>query len=115
MIFGDGNVTRIAHQVNYLAEARVKRLVAFKNARPRHGLEKSSGDNAGRGKQVVNVREADVLVRVNQVGQQETHPGVARLRIGNQKRIVRIDRIVAARKIESEGALGSEFDLTEHL
>ena len=114
MILRNCDVARIAHQVDHFAKAHIERLVAFHDARTRQLFQEAFREDSGRGKQLVDVGKADVLIGINQIGQQKPHPGIAGLGIGDEEGVVGKNGEAVAGAIEPEQSLHRVFDLPQH-
>jgi hypothetical protein len=91
----------------------VKIFVTLDVARPRGTFQHSTGLRLGIRYQSFDIGKCDWFIRVQKVGDQEARPGIARTGIRNDKRIIGINRQVAARNVFAECVFEDVLDAVE--
>src|SRR5258708_8596056 len=107
VILRKSNVSRVPNDVDDLLIARVEGIVGSDDARPRHPFEMALGHDFWRRNQAINGAPVRVLIRIEQVCDQETSPRVACFRIGDEKDVARKDGKFVARAVQPKDPLRS--------
>ena len=94
MISGNRDVPGIADNVNDLLIPGIETVVTLEY--PWQAVQLTVGKNVDGRNAVLDIRECDGLILIDQVAEQKARPGVARLRIGDDEKIIGKDSHAAA-------------------
>src|SRR5262249_28211082 len=108
------DVARIANDVEHLAVTVIEIFVALDDAGSGSGLEGAIRLGGSVGNELFDVGETDVLVGMNQIGDQETRPRVSRTRIGDDEGIVRIHGEISLRAVYPESIFHDNAESVDH-
>src|SRR5947209_13111248 len=87
MVVRDGDIARVADNINHFSVPRVEALMTFQNAGARHAAENPVGKQVYFGDARFYIGERDRLI-IDQVTDQKASPGVTGSRIRYEKNIV---------------------------
>src|ERR1700722_15107473 len=96
MIERDGHVARIAHNVDNARVLGLKAFVTFQDARPFKPSHRMVRIKVNLWQARFDVRKRDWIVRVDEITDQKSSPGVAGARIRNDENIIRKNGYVSS-------------------
>jgi len=88
--------------------------MALDDSGTRHRAQLPLRDRFRIGSQIVETGKVDVFVRINQVGNQESRPGIAGFRVGDQEHVVGKYIQITPRRLQTEGTLNTVNDSKPH-
>jgi hypothetical protein len=112
--YSERSTSRIANDADHTGVAKIEILVALDDAWPLRPCQAAPGDCFRVRREVIDVTEIHLFVRISEVGDEKAGPGVSRFGIGDEKYVIGIYLQITPGPVEAERHLCSCDNALDH-